>query len=624
VFDGREFEHKLTLKDLGADFPSDWSAYDYLVMELRTSSPQRFALLIHDKGGLRRLMVQPFGQNVWMRASVPLRFFQRRDRAGFDMASVNNRPANSFWMSVWGPFGSIDNVEALGIQMDYPINQPVIEIRSTKLSKEDAGSEFLEKLPVVDEFGQWAHADWPRKVRSLDQLKTEWAAEEKSFAPQEFGYCQYGGYLNTKAKATGFFRVEKIDGKWWFVDPDGHLYLSMVVPGMGAGGGETRVQGRENYFAALPPAGLFQSGPGGGPGAPGGPGRGPSAGVGAFRAWNLLRRYGPDWRAKAAEMEVRRVRGWGLTTGPVTPSSAELVKRVSYLARFNTLPRGGNLVNYLGMPDVYSEEFARALNENAASQLPARKDDPFLVGYFIGNEPPWPGREPELIEMFLNGPATPAQDRIKAFLAQGETPVRRREFVVAMFEKYLAMVGEALKKYDPNHLNLGIRFGGSPQEYILKTARAFDVYSVNTYEYAPLEQMKRAWEVVGMPILIGEFHFGVPADGLGAGLVQVRDQKERGTGYRYYVEQAASLAAFVGAAWFVGTDESVTGRNDGENYNIGFIDVTERPYLELVKAAKHTLKRLHEVHAGKIKPFARRPLASGAGTPASPWTREDQ
>jgi len=58
---------------------------------------------------------------------------------------------------------------------------------------------------------------------------------------------------------------------------------------------------------------------------------------------------------------------------------------------------------------------------------------------------------------------------------------------------------------------------------------------------------------------------------------------------------------------------------DGENYNIGFLDVTDRPYPELVEAAKATHRRLHDVHAGKAAPFSERPKASSAGTPSSPW-----
>jgi hypothetical protein len=616
AFEGTQAIHKFLLKDLGPDFPADWSAFEYLVMEIRTSTPQRFHLIVQDKTGVRRVGFQPFGQNVWFRAAVPLKIFKGRDQSGFDLASATNRPWHSYWLSVWGPFGPINDVLALAFMMDYPLNHPVLEIRSIRLAKEDPGSEFLEKLPVIDEFGQWIHADWPRKVTSLDQLKKDWDSEEKSFSPAAFDYCKYSGYQSTKVKATGFFRVEQIKGKWWFVDPDGHLYLSMAVPGMGGGGGDTRTSGRESYYKAFPPPEVAGTGGRGGAGAAGSPTAG-------FRSWNLFRRYGAEWPARSAEMELRRAEGWGLTS--IVSRGADTQHRKPYLAYYNTLPRGntGKVAMNLGMPDVYSEEFAQLIEEGAKAQLAPRKDDPWLIGYFIGNEPPWGRRESEVVDMYMAGPPTPMQREMKLFLAKGDTPERRRQFVVAAFEKYLAMVGAALKKYDPNHLNLGIRFGGETPDYISKAARVFDVYSLNVYEYESTAEIKAAWQLSGRPVIIGEFHFGVPADGLGAGLVQVRDQKERGVAYRYYVEQAAALPGFLGAGWFIGVDESVTGRMDGENYNIGFVDVTDRAYPELVSAAKETLKRLLDVHSGKIPPFAQRPKASDAGTPKTPWTDED-
>ena len=63
---------------------------------------------------------------------------------------------------------------------------------------------------------------------------------------------------------------------------------------------------------------------------------------------------------------------------------------------------------------------------------------------------------------------------------------------------------------------------------------------------------------------------------------------------------------------------------DGENYNIGFVDVTDRPYPELVDAAKATHKRLLDVHSGKTPPFAERPKACEAGTPDRPGATERQ
>ena len=180
-------------------------------------------------------MFQPFGQNVWLRASVPLRYFQGMDQSGTDLASTNNRRTDSFWMSVWGPFGDLKKVESLGLTMEYPLPGAVVEIRSMKLAKEDPGSDFLEGKPVLDEFRQWAHADWPRKIKSREQLAKELADEEKTLQPGDFGYGEYGGYKNSQAKATGFFRVEQVDGKWWFVDPQGHLFLSQSLNGVGGG-----------------------------------------------------------------------------------------------------------------------------------------------------------------------------------------------------------------------------------------------------------------------------------------------------------------------------------------------------------------------------------------------------
>ncbi len=566
VFDGVISEHKWALKELDPNLFSDWSGYEYLVIEMRISTPQRFFLWIYTADGPRRLVMQPFGQGVWLRASVPLQYFKGKDQRGTDLASTNNRRTNSFWMSVWGPFGELKAVEGLGVTMQYPIGKPTLEIRSVQLAKEDTGSEFLEKTPVVDEFGQWVHVDWPRKIKSREQLERELAEEEKTLQLDQFNHCQYGGYMNTKAKATGFFRVEQIDGKWWFVDPDGHLFLSM---GSNCVGRRRDRRGLINDSNEIP------------------------------------------------DLLPRRLKAWGFNTiGNWSDLRLWEVQKKAYVATFRG-PR--TMIRYLGMPDVYSEEYARGIDESALKQCTLRKDDPWLIGYFIGNEPPWAGRESELVDMFLNGTDTATKIKLKAFLAEKDTPERRKEFIYAMFERYLDLICKAIRKYDPNHLNLGIRFGGVPPEQIIRMGRVFDVCSINVYEYEPVSQMKKVYELTGRPVLIGEFHIGVPANGLAAGLVQACDQKERGVGYRFYVEQAAALPCFLGSHWFMWSDQPVLGRFDGENYNIGLVDVTNRPYPELVAAAEKTHKRLFDVHSGKIQPFSQRPKASEAGTPDSPW-----
>ena len=59
VFDGVLSEHKIALKDLDAALPSDWTGYTHLVLEMKTSSPQRFGLWAYTADGPHRIEIQP-------------------------------------------------------------------------------------------------------------------------------------------------------------------------------------------------------------------------------------------------------------------------------------------------------------------------------------------------------------------------------------------------------------------------------------------------------------------------------------------------------------------------------------------------------------------------------------
>ena len=70
-FEGERSKHKWAIKDLNPDLPSDWSAYNYLTLEMNASSAQRFNIQLYDVEGTRQLQIHPF-QNAWVRASIPL------------------------------------------------------------------------------------------------------------------------------------------------------------------------------------------------------------------------------------------------------------------------------------------------------------------------------------------------------------------------------------------------------------------------------------------------------------------------------------------------------------------------------------------------------------------------
>jgi hypothetical protein len=590
---------------------SDWTDAEFLVVEFRSSTSQRFELgLISDEGNVSK-RIHPFA-NVWVRAAIPLRFFRQGLGDADELASTVNQPRNSYWINIEaGGHAPVRTVRALSVTMRYPARAASVEIRKVSLSKTDPGDAVLDGgTPLIDDLGQYTHADWPGKARSHAELIRDWAREERMLAPKPtINACRYGGYPSGRRKATGFFHVEKISERWWLIDPEGCRFYSTGVNGAGAEPPRTQIIGRSKLFASIPTAAQVPA-----TNADTGPLRDPVS----FYAANLLQRFGRNWRTPSAQLTSRRMRAWGLNTAygaelnDALPAGSTQRQPYVYPLRGWQQTEGA----IMGLPDVYSEAFARRVDADAAQQLSVRKNDPWMIGYFIGNEPPWPAREGQLVDLVLAGANTAIQQRFKAELAKGDTPAIRKALVHAAFSRYLEIVNAAVKRHDPNHLNLGIRFGGTPPDDVIALARGFDVYSMNKYRWAPPRDfIDRVYAIQKLPILIGEFHFGVPERGLAPGLVQAMNQLERGVAYSYYVENAAEHPAIVGTHWYQWIDQPATGRRDGENYNIGWIDVTDRPYPELVAAAKATHAKLDDIHSGKLAATTRKPKASEFGTP---------
>jgi hypothetical protein len=582
VFDSAA-EHTFAWKELGAGLPADWSGYEFLVLEMRLSSPQRFDLRIHNADGVRAVRLSPV-PGAWIRAAVPLAFLTHAASQGGDLASVHNKARPMIFLNLSGTPGELNAVREIGVAMAAPVGGPSLEIRSVRLAKTDPGDALLEKQPLVDEFGQWIHDDWPGKAKSLEQLQAAWRSEEEQLKYARSPYCGYGGYERMELKPTGYFRVEKIEGRWWIVDPDGHPFFSTGADSINTSTA-TAAAGREALFAALPPADL------------------PKARGSSFYTWNLTRRFGPDWTRKWIDQTLDRMLAWGFNTiGNWSDARLQAPKRMPYVVT----SQGWGINGPMGVPDVYAPEFAQMVERAAAAQCDARRNDPYLLGYFLGNEPPWPGRESVAVDAVLAGPATALQKELKTFLAASDTPGRRREFLIQTYGKFVETVSAAIRKHDPNHMNLGLRFGSSAPPEIVSASKVFDIYSLNSYSYTVNQrEIDKVRQLIDKPVLIGEFHFGTPGRGMTPGLKQVASQEERGVAYRYYVENAAADPSIVGAHWFEWVDEPSTGRFDGENYNIGLLDVTDRPYQELVDAAHATHLRLFDVHSGKTPAVAR-------------------
>ena len=186
VFDGVKSEQKWALKDLNPELPSDWSAAT--ISCWRCARPRRSGF---PSGSTRPTARAASCSSPSARTSgcaPPCRC--NTSKAGTSRASTWPPPTTAAPIPsgcpIWGPFGDLTTVQSLAFIMDYPINKPTLEIRAVHLAKDDEGSEFLEKTPVLDEFGQWAHADWPRKINSRAQLDKELADEGQDAQARRF------------------------------------------------------------------------------------------------------------------------------------------------------------------------------------------------------------------------------------------------------------------------------------------------------------------------------------------------------------------------------------------------------------------------------------------------------
>ncbi len=569
----------------------DWTRHGALTFEFSSSSTITWELRIRNtRGQMFTFRVAPF-QDVPVKVSIPSAFFTRE--------LMYNRQFLGYWLQNIDNHIDMTDVESVTFWM-APNREVVLNLGPFALVSGEPPNELMLKKPVVDEFGQWIAGEWPGKVHSAAEIREAWAQEDAALAkPEDYGYCEFGGWKARKERATGFFHTARVDGRWWLVDPDGHLFFS-TGPDSARARNSTRVKGREILFAKLPS------------------GTGDSADF--YRA-NTVARYGEaDYTARWKAKLVQRLRAWGFNTVANWADPALYEDPALPFVASVSVDGGGK--NWLGFPDVYSPEYAAAAERNAVARCARFRNEPKLIGYFIGNEPRFPYHD-LIAEILADKEPTATQAFVRAFLKEkGDSPASREALLETMTRRYFQAICDALRKADPNHINLGIRFSRYPRtaqeakvgcagciqhqilpEAVVRASNVFDVVSFNDYSIGPpLDIVTRIYGLLNKPIIIGEFHSGVPERGYAPALVMVRNQAERGKAFRHYLENYAALPFVVGAHYFELGDEPVAGRGDGENYNIGLVNELDVPYPEMVSSAKATHHRLFSVHAGQTNP----------------------
>ena len=407
---------------------------------------------------------------------------------------------------------------------------------------------------------------------------------------------QYGGWKKIKGTPTGFFHTEKIGERWWIITPDGNGYIIKGVQYMPSGEGER-----------VPPVSAEQR----------------------IKDWgfNTVSHY-PFFKNLVHDAPASPSL-WGF---PWFPEKEPDIRIPLIDTDENDL-----ISKASAFMDVFSARFRELLEKEFKITAEKYKNDPWLLGYFTGNELPWegnPSRNISLFDMFFALPGKSEGKRTlvyflkkrysgdaKGFNEAWGTNIKefnelliiprlrkqtqnahckkdKQEFVRLVADTYFRLFHETIRKYDQNHMILGTRFRdcyGTPKEVLESMGNYVDVVSFNCYALIPpLEFLTESYKINQKPILISEFSFKAEDSGLpnlfGAGQT-FKTQQERALWYERYVAHSLSSPCIVGHIWYKYDDDPP--RKMVENSNCGLVNNKNLPYDRFTEKVKEINRKVY-------------------------------
>ncbi|WP_276380927.1 hypothetical protein [Flavobacterium sp. H4147] len=390
----------------------------------------------------------------------------------------------------------------------------------------------------------------------------------------------YGGFKVWKKEATGFFRTEKVDNRWWIIDPEGYPFIYKGIAVFNAGHSvnqqkafDKKYGSNENWVKQESKL-LRDNG---------------FNGVGAWSNVNLIRN---------AENPL-------VYTVIISPMA---MYHSDHIKKYGGKYKEASWQNYrFDLVMVFDKEFDSYV-QKAVKEVSQYKNDKYLMGYFTDNELPWYN---DALDKHLTLLAKDEQgylaakewfDQRKGFNASVSdiTQEDRMAFTAFYFETYMKKVTEALKKEDPNHMYLGCRFNQDKEQEltnpeIFKVAGKYmDIISINHYrKWEPNQELMNNWgEWSGKPFLITEWYTKGEDSGLpnntGAGWL-VRTQKERGLFYQNFTLDLLKNKNSVGWHWFKYMDndpQDLSTDYSNRDSNKGIVNSNFEPYQPLLKEMK--------------------------------------
>ncbi len=414
---------------------------------------------------------------------------------------------------------------------------------------------------------------------------------------KNYPYDVYGGWMNPsmKQEATGFFRSQKIDGRWWIIDPLGYPCFFMTISGP-----TINYLGSPNQKqAALDTYGTQEK-------------------------WTIA-----TVRWLKDELGFNVAKGLFSVENPTVTEVGIGGFAGGYGSKLGTNKGGGGSTTFTenNTMNVFDPGFVEYADEKAQSSLKDKVGNNLYTGFTTDNELPM---GTDMLGNYLSvdysnpinhysyaaawtwlskmtGKDNPSGADIDDELSQ-----LFRGFV---YDRYFYVVDGAFEKYDSDHMNLGCRFLTAVKDapWVLRFASLYlDAMTINWYgQWTPNENdIYKLEQNVDLPLMVTEFYtkavendgsFDDPDDPLkntrGAGWV-VRTQQDRGDFYQNFTLRLLETKSFVGWQWhqylddddspeviYVGGKPDETGQNWRDQSNIdankGIVNNWHEPYEEL-------------------------------------------
>ncbi len=388
---------------------------------------------------------------------------------------------------------------------------------------------------------------------------------------EEDQFDKYGGWKGLKGEQKGYFHAQNINGKWWIITPEGNVFWSIGMYCVRFGGIPEKDTGRRSYNESN------------------------------------LKRYGNEneW----GRITRLRLHNWGFNTiGDWSSESIYKEPGIAYVVGIDLPKKAENVIpkgSWGYFPDVFSKEFNDSIKEAVQTKFKYQGyliDDPWLLGYFLADEPSWygsKGRRGSLVDDFIAlDNAKPGKQAWLKFIKSNEvTEEKKLEFLRIIAEQFSKVMHDTLREYDKYHMILGTRPTRLYPEVVEATGKYCDIFSMSEYGLNQGYQINpkfkqtidEVYKYAQKPIMLGVL---ISAQDTNLPYGIVRTQRDRGISYWRYLVRITQDPTVVGVHWFQYFDPPLKCFDD-KAANWGLVNEKDEPYEEAVNLIAQANKMVY-------------------------------